>query len=202
MLRVLRCVTLNEKRTGKTIVRSQEYETITQARRAASVAEQKIERRPDWRSVIVRDSPSKGSTMSFAGLMGAPGDMYGSRALTASPGHRSKLAAIFGASERTTTPGHDGFVTSADGQAKLTPRAAIPGTYLQPHSPRDYGSAFDRTAASPRALAAAAANMRYGSPRSERSRAEHMQREAEIRQRAAEVRRNFHALQLRLEDFR
>jgi hypothetical protein len=29
-----------------------------------------------------------------------------------------------------------------------------------------------------------------------------MQREAEIRQRAAEVRRNFHALQLRLEDFR
>jgi len=125
--------------------------------------------------------------MSFAGLMGAPGDMYGSRALTASPGHRSKLAAIFGASERTTTPGHDGFVTSADGQAKLTPRAAIPGTYLQPHSPRDYGSAFDRTAASPRALAAAAANMRYGSPRSERSRAEHMQREAEIRQRAAEA---------------
>ena len=166
------------------------------------VAEQKIERRPDWRSVIVRDSPSKGRTMSFAGLMGAPGDMYGSRALTASPGHRSKLAAIFGASERTTTPGHDGFVTSADGQAKLTPRAAIPGTYLQPHSPRDYGSAFDRTAASPRALAAAAANMRYGSPRSERSRAEHMQREAEIRQRTAEVRRNSHALQLRLEDFR
>jgi hypothetical protein len=29
-----------------------------------------------------------------------------------------------------------------------------------------------------------------------------MQREAEIRQRTAEVRRNSHALQLRLEDFR
>ena len=138
----------------------------------------------------------------LGGMMGAPGDMYGSRALTASPGHRSKLAAIFGASERRTTPGHDGFVTSADGQAKLTPRAAMPGTYLQPHSPRGYGSAFDRTAASPRALAAAAANMRYGSPRSERSRAEHMQREAEIRQRAAEVRRKSHAQQLRLEELR